>query len=450
MIRLAPLALLLSTSALAAQPALPVPEAHETPEGRAFTLIPVAEADYVQVSLFWHGAAALEVPGKEGLLNLAPRLPFEEANGRRYEEIVEELTDAGANVMLLNSFTGTFALMQAQTPEGLAPGAEALNDVLTDAALAEDDLDWVRRDALDGLAEAERDPGGLMDRALTMLLADGDRRAAAITGRPAETLEAVTVEDVRAWLEASFDGAPVAVAAGPVTAEAAGAAIDAALEGLAERTAPPGPAPVVLRAEAVTAVIDAPEAETALVAVAFPVATTDVAATAAVDALAGSDEARLFRGLREAEGATYGVRYNYTPLTPELVSVALIASVPPDRAEKVLGTLRAEIARLLAEGLTADELAAARERIAAGEGAWLRDPATLASIAVDQAALGQPIDPAARREAPAMQDLAEINAALPEALPEGMVGVIVTPRPDLAEGDCTAHTPEELAGCETD
>lgn len=425
----------------------PVPETHVSPAGLNFTLLPVSEADYVQISLYWPGAAALAQPGREGLFAIGPRLAFEEAGGRRFDEITEDLTDAGANALLVTTMQGTYAILQAQDSDGLVPAASVLNDVLTDAALSEDDLDWVKRTIEDGLAESERDPESLLDRILTVLLAQGDRRASALTSRPFETVSAVTVDDVRGWIAASFDATPLAVVSGSLTPQEAGAAIDMALANLAGRPDPAVPAPLDLQADAVTAVIDAPEAETALVAVAFPASPTDRALTVALDALAGGDDARLFSRLRETDNATYGVNLSYTPLTADLMSVALIASVPPERAQATLIAVREEIAAIRAGGVTEAELGGARERTAAQEEEYLRDPGSLVGLVIDQVVRGTEIDPEALREADDMVDLKKINDSIPSSLPPNAVGVIVTPRPDLATGDCTGRTPETLAGC---
>ena len=444
----AAVALTSATALLADSVDAPVAEAHVSSAGHAFTLMPVPEADYAQVSLFWPGSAALSLPGKEGLYSLGPRLLFENAGGRTFDEISEDLNDAGASVIVSNILTGSVVHLQALSVDGLLPAARTADAILSDAAFDERDLRWLTSQIESGQAESGRDPGDLMDRTLTLLLANGDRRAAALTGRPFETMAAVTADDVRAWRDASFDAAPVAVAAGPMTAAEAGEAIDIALANLADRPAPVALAPLDLRVDEVTAVIAAPDAETALVAVAFPVSPTDPAVTVAIDALAGGDGTRLFRRLREEDGATYGVEATFTALTTEVMSVSLIASVPATRAGETLAALREELSDMRSGGVTEAELAAARERYAAQEDVFLRDPLSLAGIAIDQAWLGRPIAPEERRESRDMTDLGAINAALPGAIPEGVVGVIVTPDPDLVDGaDCTAPIPEDLGSC---
>ena len=359
----------------------------------------------------------------------------------------EALSDAGTTVMLVNTLPGPMVLLGGQTADALPLAADAANDALTDAALTEDDLAWVRDRIADGLAEAERDPGVLMDRALTTLLANGDRRAAAITQRPFDTVAAVTVGDVRAWMDASFDADPIAVASGPLTPEDAGAAINTALAGLGTRSTPAPFEPIRWRTEPVTRVIDAPEAETALVALAFPAPMNDPSVAAALEALAGGDGSRLYERLREEAGATYAIDLSVTPLTTDWMTVALIGTVPPERAEETMGALREEVARLRSDGMTEAELARARDRVAAYEDAHLRDPGSLTGLAIDQVLRGEAISTAAMRNSAAMVDLAAINAGIAAALPAATVGVIVTPGAGSGDGDCVVSVPEDLSTC---
>ena len=448
-IRLTALAVALATACpgLAQSRGAPDPQRQVSPGGYDFTLMPVPEADYVQISFFWTGSAALAAPGKEGIFQIGQSLPFEQAGGRDYDTVTEDLSDAGATVILAPVLMGTVVHLLAQQADGLGIAAEIANLVLTDAALYEDDLDWLKTQAIDNLEETARDPGGLMNRALTHLLSNGDRRAAALTGRPEETIEAVTTGDIRDWMAASFGADAIVAAAGPLNAEDAGAAIDTILADLGTRPTPVPLGALDLRDSEATAVIDAPEAETALVAIAFPAVPTDAAVTVAADVLAGGDGSRIFSRLREGDGATYGVETTFTPLTPEILTVAFVTSVPPDRAAETLAVLREELSHLRAEGVTEDELAAARERQIANEDVFLRDPSTLIGIAIDQSLRNREILPENWRESIAMGDLAAIDSGIADAIPAGVVGVVVTPEPDLVGADCTAETPEDLGEC---
>ncbi|CUH24826.1 hypothetical protein JSE7799_00677 [Jannaschia seosinensis] len=92
-------------------------------------------------------------------------------------------------------------------------------------------------------------------------------------------------------------------------------------------------------------------------------------------------------------------------------------------------------------------MSAPREKTMASEGALLRDPALRIDIAIGQISAGLPLSPQARRVTVKMTNLSAINAAVPHAIPEGMIGAIVTPRSDLVEGDRVAATREYLVTC---
>ena len=194
--------------------------------------------------------------------------------------------------------------------DGLDAAASFAHDLLTDAALDEDDLDRLERDFADGLAETERDPQTMAERALGALVADGDRRLAALTNRPFETVEP---SDVRAWIDETFHADPLVISAGPIEGAEVAAAVDAVLDGLPEPEGEPAaPEPIALAGAGRTVAVHAPEADVALVSVAFlaPVRAPEPAATFSARPRSGGPPAGR-RGEGEgpdAGGARHGSR----------------------------------------------------------------------------------------------------------------------------------------------
>ena len=436
---------------LAAGPALadaPPAETITTPTGHEITHIALPDAEYGDVTLFWPGPTALAVPGLEGLFSLAPQLAFERAGGRGFDEGVEGLEDAGATVGLLNLFGGTVLFMQMNDAGGLDAAAAFASDLLTDAALAEEDLDRLKRDFADGLAETERDPQAMAERALGALVADGDRRLAALTNRPFETVEQVEASDVRAWMDETFHADPLVISAGPVEGAEVAAAVDMVLDDLpGPEGEPAAPEPIALAGSGRTVAVRAPEADVALVSVAFPVPVRAPELGAGLSALAGGDGSRLFERVREEEGASYGLELGAIVLLPDLQIVTIGGAVPPERAGEVLAMVREELMRLREEGITAPELDAAREEQRAGEAAALADPGTITSVLVDLTQLGEAPDPALIEQADALT-LEGVNAALPGLIPDAVAAVVVTPKPETVDADCVVDVPEEAARCD--
>ncbi len=437
--------------ALVATPTLadaPPAETIATPAGREITHIALPDAEYADVTFFWPGPTALAVPGREGLFSLAPQLAFERTGGRGFDEVVESLEDAGATVGLLNLFGGTALFLQMNDAGGLDAAASFAHDLLSDAALEADDLDRLKRDFADGLAETERDPQAMAERALGALVADGDRRLAALTNRPFETVERIEPSDVRTWIEETFHAAPLVISAGPIEGAEVAVAVDAVLNDLPE---PEGelaaPEPIALTGAGRTVAVRAPEADVALVSVAFPAPLHSAQLAAGLSALVGGDSSRLFERVREEEGASYGLELGAIVLLPDLQIVTIGGAVPPERAGEVVAMVREELTRLREKGITVRELDAAREEQEAGEAAALADPGTLTSVLVDLVQLGKAPDPALIERADTLT-LEGVNAALPELIPDAVAAVVVTPEPEAARADCVVDVPEEAAGCE--
>ena len=439
----------LAAAALAAGPALaqaPEAETFTTPGGHEVVHVALPEAEYGDVTLFWPGPPALGAPGHEGLYSLGPQHAFARAGGRSLDEIGEAMEDAASNVGIVNTFSGTMLYLQATDGE-FGPAAEVARDVLHDAALEEDDLDDLKRDFEDALAESERDPAAMAERALGALVAGGDRRLAALSNRPFETVERVEASEVRGWMEATFDASPLVFSAGPVGEEAVGEVVDAVLEGLPAASGEPGgPEPIAFRGAGTTAAVRAPEADVAVVMLAFPAPMQSAELDAALSALIGGDGSRLFERVREEEGASYGLEWGSIALLPDLQLVTIGGAAPPERAGEVVAMVREELSRLRAEGVTGPELDAAREERLAAEREVLADPGTVTSILLDQVLLGRGPDPALFARGAAL-GVEGVNAALPELLPEAVAAVVVTPDPEAAGADCIVDVPEEAAGC---
>ena len=434
---------------LACGPALadaPPAERLVTPGGREVVHVALPEAEYGDVTLFWPGPTALAVPGEEGLYALGAQLPFERIGGRPLGEISEALEDEGALVGLVNTLAGTMLYLQAEDG-AIAAAVPIARDVLREPDLDPEDLDWLKRGIADGLAETERDPEAMAQRALGALVADGDRRLAALTSRPFETVEAVTADDVRAWMEETFHDAPLVVSAGPMDPAEVARAVDAVLDGLPPPEGEPEPPePIALAGAGTTVAVRAPEADVALVTLAFAAPADAPALDAGLVALAGGDGSRLFERVREEGGASYGMGVGGMVLLPDLQLVSVGGAVPPERAGEVVATVREELARLRERGVTGPELDAAREAREAREAEALGDPGTITSVLVDLVSRGEAPDPALLERADELTPEA-VNAALRELIPAEVAAIVVTPDPEAAGADCVVDVPEDAAGC---
>ena len=142
---------------------------------------------------------------------------------------------------------------------------------------------------------------------------------------------------------------------------------------------------------------------------------------------AGSLSSRLGDRVRQQEGLSYGVSSNLSArATDEYALFYVYAITNPDNAEKLLGVIREELDRLLAEGITADELEAAKNGYLQGRSVARAEDSSLASTLVSSLYNDRTLAFTAEREA-AIEALTvdEVNAALREHLDADDLYVVV-------------------------
>jgi len=130
--------------------------------------------------------------------------------------------------------------------------------------------------------------------------------------------------------------------------------------------------------------------------------------------LGGGPESRIPSRLREKEGLSYSVGTYLQPgQIDDMGSFGVYAIFPPQALAKVRTALDEEIARALASGFTADEVAAAKRAVLEERRANRAQDATLAAALVSQAYLGRTFAESAKLDAAIEAvDVVAANAAL--------------------------------------
>src|SRR5262249_24460239 len=206
-----------------------------------------------------------------------------------------------------------------------------------------------------------------------------------LTGEPA-IYERIEVADIDAWRRNILvrDGL-VLVAAGPHDADKAGTEIDRIFAGLPATGPPPARPRPIARAPGKLVVLEKPVVQTAI-AIAGPTGfavTPDlVRADFAVSALSGGFYSRLYRAVRERLGAAYGVSAILQAVDLDLRLLLIQNAVANDKARDALAAIRAEYARLMADGLTAEEVDPLRRKFATRVSEQVRSAAQLAPMLV--------------------------------------------------------------------
>lgn len=138
----------------------------------------------------------------------------------------------------------------------------------------------------------------------------------------------------------------------------------------------------------------------------------------------GGLESRLSERVRQKEGLTYGIGASLSAgYWGNAGSFAIQASFAPDKRERLIAVVKEEIARMAAEGVTAAELARAKQDILEGRKQGRADPAALAGGVTSLAERGETWAAAQKRdEALAAVTVEQANAAWRKHIrPEGFV-----------------------------
>lgn len=309
----------------------------------------------VSLAWAWEGGAALDPTGREGLAAMAAALLSEGAGSLSNLAFADALRDEGIALgfsAARDSFEGSFRTLTPALPEAIRLARLAMTEPrLEEAAIAR-----VRARAVLGARQALETPAGLARRAFV---------AASFPGHPAgrlstpESLAAATREELRAALARQLRrGGLLVAAAGDLDEAALRATLRALFDALpdgAPETPPRLPAPTRFGVQ----VVPKAAGQSTLIFGQDGLLPTDAdweAFQVALRILAGGGfQSRLTKEIREARGLTYGIGAGLDLLFGRGV---VTGQVQTDNATagQVWGLLRAEWARMAAEGPSEEEL----------------------------------------------------------------------------------------------
>jgi len=237
---------------------------------------------------------------------------------------------------------------------------DLLGDVLCRPALRDDDVHGERRVILDELAMDDESPEDVAHRAFTAsLFADhplgrdpaGDR----------EHVQRITPDDVRGFFEQHYRaGSMVVAVAGALAHDEMLAAVESAFTGM--RAGGGRPARSAPQRVGRDVAIDDDTEQVHMVIGSRAVARGDARREpleVVNHVLGGGLSSRLFEQIREQRGLAYAV-YSGVSAFDDTGSFQMYAGTLPRHAEEVRSLLLAELGRLVAEGITDDELEIAK------------------------------------------------------------------------------------------
>lgn len=289
-----------------------------------------------------------------------------------YSELQDEYTRLKANVSVY-TLMGLLNIEVKTKQENLAEVIELIGDVIKTPLLDEHEFDLIRQQAVTSLQQNKTEPNALAPRKVQQLLSpypQDDIRYVMTIDEEIAMYEAATIEQVRD-LHANYLGNQAGELAVVGNFEPADV-IEAIKTQLADWTTDEPyvridrPAHPNVPGQTVT--IETPDKSNALLYSSEQYKLSDLDPEYAALTLGnfvlggGSLSSRLADRVRQQEGLSYGVRSGLSPRPKDdRVDLTLYAITNPDNKDKLMKVIREEVDRLIANGVTEQELEAAKQ-----------------------------------------------------------------------------------------
>ena len=407
-----------------------------TPAGIEIWYVQEPNIPVISISLGFRGGTALDPPGKSGLANFALGLLDEgagELNSLAFQKAIINRSirlnsNASRDLVSVSLQTLTRNRDQAFRLLGLALG---------DARFDAEPVERVRRQILNILADEERDPRTIASRNWFDDVFQDHPYAQRANGT-AEAIRVITPADLKEWTRGRFARNNLIVgASGDVSADEIARLIDIALAGLPAEASPASVPEAVFPSTGAIEVIRLPLMQS-MVMFGLPGLKRDdddfYAAYVMNYILGGGGfTSRLYQEVREKHGLAYSVYSYLAPLEHAALYMGGVAT-RNDGVAQSLDIIRAEIARLAENSVSAEELSAAKQYLTGAFPLRLDTGSKVAGILAQMQFDALGIDYLERRnsymEAVTLDDIGRVVRRLLD--PERMRIVVVGDPEDLA------------------
>jgi predicted Zn-dependent peptidase len=308
----------------------------------------------------WVGVGSRDEPAEiSGVSHFLEHLLFKGTATRSAQDISRSVDRVGGdfNAFTTKEYTAYYCRLPARHAR---MSIDLLGDVLTRPALRDADVDGERLVILEELAMDDDSPDDVAHRVfLEQLFAD--HPLGRDTAGERATVQAITPHDVRSFFETHYHaGSMVITLAGPIEH-------DDALTMVAEAFVDVRPAAARLVRSAPTTSLagttiddDTEQVHIVMGGPGINRRDTDREALDVVNhVLGGGLSSRLFEEIRERRGLVYSV-YSGASAYEDAGAFQLYAGTQPEHADEVIGLMQGELAKLVADGVTDDELDVAR------------------------------------------------------------------------------------------
>lgn len=400
-----------------------------SPGGITAWLVEDHNIPFTALEIQFKGGTSLEAPDKRGVINLMTAT-LEEGAGEMDSKAFAEARDALAADISFDSGTDSVGVSAKFLTENRDQAIDLLRAALITPRFDQDAVDRVREQVLSNLRSNEKDPGTLASEKFDAL-AFGDHPYATSGDGTVATVTKLTRDDVVAAHKAALARDRIFVAAsGDITADELGKLLDRLLGDLpATGAAQPQAAPWLLTGG--NTVVDFPTPQSTVVfgQLGIPRDDPDFFPAFLLNEVIGGSRftARLMTEVREKRGLTYGIG-TYLVNRDQANMLLGQFSASNDKVAEAIKVVKAEWGRLVAEGVTPEELEATKTYLTGSYPLRFNGNGPIASILVGMQMDALPIDYVttrnARIEAVTMEDIKRVAGRLfkPEDLHFVVVG----------------------------
>lgn len=348
---------------------------------------------FVAMELRFRGSSSLDLPGKRGATNLMAGL-IEEGSGDMTAQEFQAALEALAASFRFRARDDTLSISAQFLTENQDDALALLRQALTEPTFDQDALDRVRAQVLSSIASDAKDPNSIAGAAFDAA-AFGDHPYGQVIDGSAESVNALTRDDMfEAHSNALTRDRLYVSVVGDITAAEVGPMLDALLSDL-PATGPNLPTDVDFGLGGGVTVIDfeTPQSVALFGHSGIKRDDDDFFAAYIVNHVlgAGGFESRLMSEVREKRGLTYGIRSYLVPKFHAEMIVGSVASSNETIAQAIEVT-RAEWARMATEGMTAEELEAAKTYLTGEYPLRFDGNGEIAEIMVGMQTIGLPPD----------------------------------------------------------
>jgi predicted Zn-dependent peptidase len=384
----------------------------------------------------WVGVGSRdETPAMSGASHFLEHLLFKGTPKRTALQISAEIEAVGGetNAFTTKEYTCYYArVLDADLPLAV----DVLVDAVADSILAPADVETERGVILEEIAMHEDEPGDEVHDVFTEAIF-GDHPLGRLISGTEESITPMTRNQINGFYRRRYTAPAIVVAAAGnlehatvvrlVRKALAGTALDSAA---ADPAAPRAGAKRVPTQKAHTVVRNRDTEQAHVVLGGVGIGRRDerrFALGVLNNVLGGGMSSRLFQEIREKRGLAYSV-YSYAGQYADAGLFGVYAGCAPGKVEEVLDLIRAEMERLAADGVTAEEIARGKGMVKGSYVLGLEDTGSrMSRLAKSELLYGElmPVDELLRRVDEVTAD--EVNAVAAEFLAQPLSLAVVGP-----------------------